>query len=462
MDSVGTLKILIEADTAGLTSQLKRATNNIVNFVGSMNKQEINWTSILSRTISPAIISGIASTFALALSQSMTFANAMTQTANISTEAFGENSSAAKAAALDIQASTGASASSVAESIGIATRSLKDYAAGQALVAEAAKYSLVTGIPLLELVNELTPVMEQWGITDATEIKNTIEDLFGVAAQGKVSISSLLSAMSDTGPMLKGKTSILEASSALEAFSNQAGMTAPSAISIFKKIASAAFGDIKDQAQLSAMGVGNIKKAVEDGGMTKAIANLESSFNRLGNTSKVILAQNAGFDDKTVANLVSASKSYSTIAKDSKIISENASTLGKNIENNLSASNKLQVAWGALKTQLIGIMEKSGVFDTITEAMTYLADLLKNPKQTISETAAGFNWTDLIKGSMGMFDVFGMSKLFGANSASAATSTSQTNTYNYNNYISSNYMGSGKTTLSPNLDYSSYYGYNKK
>lgn len=457
--SIGALKILIEADASGLTSQLKKASSSITSFVGSMNKQEVNWTQILSRTISPAIISGIAATFALALTQSMSFANQLTQTANTSTEAFGENSVAATKSALAIQAVTGQSANSVAEAMGLATRALGKYASGEALVSEASKFALVTGIPLLDLVKELIPVMQQWGITDAEKIKMTIEDLFGAADQGKVSIMDLIQTMGDTGAMLKGKTSIEEASAALEAFSNQSGNTSASAISVFGQVSKAAFGDIQEQAKLSALGVGNIQKAVEDGGMTKALADLEKSFGKLGTASQIILASNAGFDSTTTANLISASKSYASMAIDSKTILDNESILGKKIEENLSPTNKLQVAWGSLKSTLTELINKTGLIDALSDSMSYLSDLIKNPKETLKETAKGFSVMDLFTGvGVGAVDIFSvLGKMFGKDQGNN-TSNSQSNTYNYNNYINSNVAGSPNTPSS-NLDYAKTHGY---
>ena len=91
--------------------------------------------------------------------------------------------------------------------------------------------------------------------------------MFGAAEQGKVSIQDLLSTMSNTGTMLKGKTTIEDAAGSLEAFSNQAGNTAPAAIKVFQQLADAGFGDIQEQAKLTAMGSGNIADAIKKAGM---------------------------------------------------------------------------------------------------------------------------------------------------------------------------------------------------
>ena len=458
MDTIGALKILIEADASGLTSQLKKAGSSITNFVGQMNKQEVNWTQILSRTISPAIISGIAATFALALTESLSFTNALTKSANTSTDAFAQNSAEATKSALAIQATTGQSAMSVVEAMGIATRALGSYASGQALVAEASKFALVTGIPLLDLINKLIPVMQQWGITDANKITTTIEDMFGAADQGRIGIMDLLQTMGETGAMLKGKTSIEEASAALEAFSNQAGNTATSAMTVFKKVALATFGDIQSKAQLAALGVGNIGKIVDEGGVTKAIMSLEESFSKLGTTSKIILGANAGFDSTTVQNLSDAAKSYSSIAKDSKTIMENENKSGKEIENNKSQIDQLKIAWGGLKTE-IQKAYGDALLNFLTNTVSSVSDVLKG--ENLTKNVKFGDFMDMFGKNMAdLFTLGQAGKYFNWNdSFNKGNIVNNTNNTNNNTYIQSGMINASIGAISAEPTYSKYNGY---
>lgn len=353
-----TLKIIIEGDATGLTSQLKKAGNTITQFVGSMNRQEVDWTSILSKTISPAIISGIAATFATALMEAVNFQNSMTEAANTSTTAFQASSGAISSSALAIQAATGQSAGGVASAMGYASQALGNTTDATNLVAEASRYALSTGIPLMTLVQSFIPVLQEWGITGAQVIP-TIDKLFGSAAQGKIAIEDLLKSMANTGSMLVGKVSIDNAAASLEALSKEAGLTVPNAMAIFQKTAEASFGDIQAIAGLQTMGVnmGILNKAINSGDMAGALTAVDKSFIGIaGNAGKIAIASQAmGFSDSQLANISSAAKQFDIINKDTLAIQTNQKAEGEYIKGNLSNIDKIKQAWGSILTDLTGV-----------------------------------------------------------------------------------------------------------
>lgn len=437
-----TLKILIEADAAGLNSQLKRAGQSITSFVGQMNKQDINWEKILSGSISPAIIAGIASTFALAITEAVGFQNSMVQAANNSSTEFQSNMGQAGKAALDLQSTTGQSASDIATGLGIATKALGNYASGQALVTEASKFSLATGIDLLSLVNMLTPAMQQWGITDASEITKTIQGLFGVADQGKVSVRDLIDTMSNTGGVLRGKTDILSSAAALEAFSNQAGMTEKSAVTAFTEIANRT-QNVATAAQNTVLGMGSWNeqnKILKDSGMGGLLARMESSLTKMGASTASILLNHAGFSPADTANIITASHGYDMIAVAILKIKENMSTLGAGIENNISASDKLRVAWGLVKSDLAGfglaganyLANVLGGIDALFHPMELLHGEWLQLSEMSSGVASGF--TNITSGVGSILTTLstqasnvmgGISSLFGGGAANVAKPTAQ-------------------------------------
>lgn len=410
MAALDTLQILIEADSTGLTTQLKKAGATIQSFVNDMNKQEVNWQSIMTRAISPAIISGIAATFALALEQSLTFSNAMTESANVSTTAFQDNASSARDAALSIQSTTGQSASTVAQAMGYATRALGNYADGQALVAQASKYSLSTGQDLMTLVQELTPAMQMWGVTGAANVTKTITQLFGVAAQGKVPLSELLDTLTNTGAFLKGKTSIIEAGSSLEAFSNQAGMTAATAQNVFTSLAKN-LADNATAANNMVLGFGGLNSQIDiikSSGMAGFLATMEEHLTKIGDSTSSILLHHLGFSPEDTQNLINADKSFASIAPNSKSIAESSAITGQKILDNVSATGKLKVVWGELMSALtpagdmlvksltVGIQGINALINGAKEGIVSLVGLSVKLTESIAGTMAG----DKLKESM--------------------------------------------------------------
>lgn len=459
MSAIDTLQILVEADSSGLQTQLKKAGSTITNFVSSMNKQEVNWTNILSRSISPAIIAGIASTFALAIGQALNFTNAMGQAAANSSQAFTSNLAGAGQAALDIQAQTGQSASAIASSMGIATQALGNYAAGQALVTQASKIALVTGIPLATLVQKLTSVFTEWGINTAPEVTQGIINLFGAAQQGRVPLQQLLDVMAQTGAALQGKTSIDEAAASLEALSNQSGMTADAASKIFIKL-SDGFVDFNQGILNSTVGIKNMDKTIKESGMAGIIGQLEKYMNGVSEHTAQIMGNNAGFDKTTIAHLKLASENYKTIGEDTDIIVKNMALLGERAENTLTPTMKIRVAWSAILSDLTKLVAQSGLLDFIATGLENISAAIQNPKQILGEMLKAAAETAIKFSPMGNF-VSGAENLFnkisgnkGSSNTPAGPSVINNSTINYN--ISPHSIGGQSGAGSQGLDAQAY------
>lgn len=354
MASIGELELIIGADATALTAVIKDTTRTVTSLLDSMNSQSIDWEKILTGTISPAIIGGIASMMAIGIEQALNFQDAMTTAANNSSTAFQDGMGNASSSVLGISNATGQSASDVATNTGLAATALGSMAAGTALVSQAAILANAGIGDLGTNVSELIPVMKEWGITDAGQIVTTITELAGVAHQGQVPLSQLLDAMSNTGGVLQGKTDILSAASSLEAYSNQAGMTANTAVISFTKIANN-LQNTATASQNTVIGMGSYNNQLtilKNLGIDGLLAKMESSLEKMGPSTASILLNNAGFSPTDTANIQKAAKSYSDLVPSTQTIAANALTMGTNIETNISDLQKLQDAWNKVKNDL--------------------------------------------------------------------------------------------------------------
>lgn len=360
MNPLDTLTILIEADAAGLNTQLQKAGASIQSFISEMNSQSINWEQILAGTISPAIITGIAATFAMALEQELSTLSSATNAANTTDVSAlpGENpatgSQAIQSSALAIQAQTGQAAGDIATALGTATQVLGNYAQAEDLVSTAAQFATATGEDLNTIVKETAPLFADWGVKTA-DTSSTLTDLFGTAAQGKVSVDQLSTSLTGVGATLEqyGVT-IPQATAAIESLSNQVGMTGPAAVNTFGVITKA-LSTFQGKTAFTAMTGINLTKALKDGGLPEVMADLEKKFSGMSESSALILGNEAGFDANTINHLRDAATSSGTLVKSTQAIIANSNTLGTSIENNLSPLAKMKVAWGKVLTDITGL-----------------------------------------------------------------------------------------------------------
>lgn len=382
-----TIEILIEANSAGMQTQLKQAGNTIQSFVNKMNEGSINWQKILTEGISDAVLVGIAGTFAEALASSIDFNNALVTSSNNSSQAFTSNLQNASNAAINTSNATGQSASDVVSAYAYATTALNDYASGHSLVDEASKIATATGMNLIDVVKAFIPVAQEWQIP-ASGMASALRNLYGESLNGEVGLSQLLSVMGNTGGVLHLSTNITDAGAALEAFSKQAGMTPDSAAAVYEKISNNLL-NTATSAQNSAIGMGSYNhqlSVLKSAGMGGLLADMEKHLKDMGDDTAKILLSNAGFSTTDVANLVSADKSYASIAQETKDIAANAPKLAANAEANLSVTTQLGQAWNRIKND---IMEIFG--PTALTTLKGFASILDGISKTIEGAANIFS-----------------------------------------------------------------------
>lgn len=423
MAAIDTLEILIEANAQGLTSQLKRATDSITSFVSSMNKQEVDWTSILSRTISPAVISGVAALFATAISQSLQFSQTVAQTAAQSTSTFQDGADKVGQSALNISNTTGASAGSVAQALGIAAKSFSDLALQQLVVTDASMLSERGFGSLTDVTKQLSDVLVAWGINSVGAGSDALDKLIVSSNNSKLSFSDFVSTITSNGPALKDVLSFQDAVTGLAAFSKETGVTKTVAIDSFTAIAKAA-QDPLDQMNILAGGPGKIAEALKSGGIIEGFQLVGETINKYPTVAAQLLGKQMGLTADSVSTFRDLSvKDLQDVAAEQQKLIANQQTISGLFDNSKSVLSEF--------------------FRFITNAWNAIIALFQNPQKTAGGILgiAG----DLSQGPSGISDLLGkgaegiMGLLGGGSKVNSETSqgggpsnNSFSNTFNIN------------------------------
>ena len=452
-----TIEILIEANSAGMQIQLKKSGDTIQTFVSKMNEGSINWQKILTEGISDAVLVGIAGTFAEALASSIDFNNALVNSSNNSSQAFTSNLQSAAQSAISTSNATGQSASDVVDAYAYASTALNDYAAGHALVDEAAKISTATGLNLMDVVKASTDAMQQWQVP-TSDVASALQTLYGESLQGKVGFMQLLDSMSTTGPMLNAISTIQDAGATIEGLSTQTGMTAKSATEFFNGMTTS-LDNQADATKGATFGLGGLQKQqelIKNLGLSGYFSTLEGNMKTMGADTASILAQHAGFSPDVVQNIIAADVAYQDLQGRVADIARNAPALGKSAEGNLSSATKLSQVWTRIKNDVMEIfgpvtMKALEVFTTNMNAIATVLDgiaaafqpglmqddaLNKSPSRGVAadSTALMIGNPTFPKGS---FDSLASNK--------SSPSGNTTNIVNSNNTTTNNKLGSGSS-----------------
>ena len=483
MNNIGTLKLLIEADSVGLTSQLKRASNTIVNFVGQMNKQEVNWTSILSRSISPAIIAGIASTFALAIGEALNFQNTMSNVATGSSDAFANNLGDAGKSVLDLSSKTGISMSDMASASSLLSHYIDvNSEAFKSFSEEVGNFAYSAGLNYKDLLTSTLPTMKDWGIS-AENMSSSINDMVSASQNGVIPLDELSQILGKTADGLRGLISLKDVAYYLEKLSSI--IPKDDASKIIEAIGKAA-ADALDPLNLLLGGpdwVGATLKAKGMQGVLDGIVKvtgqgtivsqqLAKAMGVSPETAKTI----SDYKDKIVllhTEVDKAEKAETTLKEKTEALTTPTKELGKAWNALLVDISKLGGGAGTavvnwLTNMLKGIDALFHPLETLKGYFDELKDGFKNLStgnikesgifNTITSPLSGFS-----SSNMGLLsNIFsGLSSLFNPKTASASGMSSNVVTNNYvnNNNFNSSTMGSSGQVTPYSSEYLKTQGY---
>lgn len=368
---VDTLEILLEANSRGLQSQLKRSSETIKSFVSSMNKQEVSWTSILTRTIQPAIITGIAGMFATAITQAVSFQKQVSDAAIQSSGEYEQSYSDIDKSAKKISSATGQSTSEVADALATISRSTLDAAAQYEVVYTASLLAQKGFGELNEITKILGNSMSNWGITTAEEAKTALNSLFNSASVGKFTMLELANEMEKVGVALRDKISFSDAVGSLAAFSAQTQITKEVASESFSKIAEAAQNPL-DSINIMVGGVGRIADVIKEKGIVGAFQEVAEAIQKYPTAAAVELGKNFGLSADAVTQFRNTS-----IPQLQEVYDELDKIKSKQLEVNEALRSSYSF-WDNLKVLFQSIKNTLG--DIFRNALSQLGNLFTEGK----------------------------------------------------------------------------------
>lgn len=399
-EAIGTLKILVEADTGGLTSQLKRAGTSVTSFIGQLNKQEVNWTSILSRTISPAIISGIAATFALAIGETLSFQNSMSNAAIAGSQAFSDNLGYAGKSVLGLSSQTGIGMDKMASASAFLSHYIDSSSdVFKSFSEQVGAFAFAAGLDYKNLLETTLPTMKDWGVK-AGNMAEGINSMVSASQHGVISLDELSGVLGkmatgfrDTGIPLKDVAFYLEELSTI--------IPKDDAVKIMEAIGTAATNAL-DPMNLLLGGPAWVERTLKAKGIQGVLDGIVATLGAGGVTAQV-LGQKMGIPPETVRSIKDYSAQIRNVSVDVKKAEDGMTDLGKKTVDLMTPSKELAKTWNTFTNDLITIAAPA-----LTSVIKALDSVLKDPMPVVSEIAGLAN--PIIGGAQ---DIFGlMSSIF--------------------------------------------------
>lgn len=371
MTVLDTLEVVIEADRTGLESQLRRASQSIQQFVSSMNSQQVSWTQILTKSITPALMASIASSFAMAVTQALKFQNAL-QAASLNTsDSFKVNSGGITDSVLEISKSTGQSASDVATAMGILGNSYKDAGTQLAILNDISKVATIRNLALAEAVEYLNPVLQNWGIDTVPEANRTISALSYATSLGKIQFDDLTKSISEAGFALRGSISASDAAIQLEKLSTVSGQTSQMVISQFDVISK---GLVDTYSNLNVLngGFDHMQNLLKTGGLPAVFQQISDTLRQAG-PAAAELGKNMGFTAEQVRVLVESGKggAFGSVKQSADEAALSVKDLNLQFQESLTFTKLLGIAWNSAMTDLLSLLR-----DVNKDMGKFLGDLL--------------------------------------------------------------------------------------
>lgn len=410
MQAIDTLQVLIEADATGLTSQLQKAGAQIESFVSSMNDQQISWTQVLSRDLTPALMASIASTFAIAITQALQFQNAVTNASQSAGTAFGSNSAAMSDAAASFSEKTGASATDTADAMGIIGQTFKDTADAQAVLNTVTEEAQIKGTSVASMATLLVPLFKEWGLSGA-DTANAMAVLNTSVAAGAIPFDTLISSLTDVGPSLKNVTDIQHAASEAELASVSPGMDAATSLNALKVAAQAVQNPLSNAGVLFS-GLGN---TIKTEGLGAAFGDMATKIQNAGSAAQV-LYQQTGLAADSISHLqTSGVPALDAVdAAAAKLILD-TKPLPDQLDASLTVTKKLGQAWNEFVTTLMTTVAPPIIklltdgLSLITTELKTLGEIANDPNGFFSSLKglSASDWESSLQTGLSALPVFG-------------------------------------------------------
>ncbi len=451
MAVLDTLQILIEADSHGLETQLKRSADTVKTFIDKVNGQQANWQKVLAGSLDPAIINGIASSFALAITQAMSFQSSMMNLGN---------STAGTSSVLDAATGSisgglvnaanqaGASLNTTNNAFQMLAKQIGASAATQQFTGQIGLLASELGTNLGELMPQIVELFDQWGVNSVPAAEAALTGLTESLGKGKFTFSELLDTISKQGPLLQSRTNISDLALQLQSLSNSSTLSKGTILNDFEAISNSVADPLSKMNLLAGTG----KAFTGPDGLITAMGKLTDFLGKSGIAAQTFGSE-FGLSASSVKENASTSSSEIQKVKDSTDKMRIALT---NLNDYLTAHESIQTKFGqdwseimSSLTQRVGVPVLDALLkgiDNVNAAMkgsVSWKDFFESIPSGISQTAqglasAGFNAEVFVgKGLQGFgqgiqglitdsLGLSGASKLGGSNHA-PQTSSNATN-----------------------------------
>ncbi len=394
MAALETLEILIEADRSGLESQLKQASTSIQTFVSSMNRQEVNWTQILSKSVTPALIATIASTFAIAITQALQFQNAMQQSSLSAADSFGNNAANMSDAVLQTSSDTGKSATDVATAMGAVEQVFKSAADAQTVLNAVAEEASIRNMEVADAAKTLVPLFNQWG-ESASNVSNDLAVINASVKEGRINFDDLTTALTEqASAFVKVGMSIPQVASQLELISRDSSLTNDVVVSTFDAISKAIMNP-NDQLNVLLGGINRVADDINRGGLPAVFKDISDHIRSAGNNA-VSLYSATGLSAKAITQFGEQGKSaFDQIIPESDKLISNVSNLKTQMDQNMTATKELSKAWTNFMNDILAGPGKAftGFLTDLTNGADTLLQMLEGNKDVMSQVLSGIGST---------------------------------------------------------------------
>lgn len=343
-----TLLIKIDGDARGIQSVIRGAVTTATGAVNQINKQEVDWTSIFTRAVTPAIISGVASMFAYAIDQSLQFQQAMNETGTAAGENAGQIAQMGQSA-LTLSTQVPQSAQDIANAMVQLSAIFSNTADQQSVVAAMSELSASGFGSLNDIVSASTNIFKQFGVTTADQAVQVLTDLMHAAEGAKETIPALASQFSGFSDELPGANKTLTSFNGLiSTFASEvANLGANGAQQIFAALASSS-SSAAGPMEILGQSFGSIQRSLMTDGGLSAIMQASKTLADMG-PDAALVATSFGLSATQVSQFQTNATKLSSVADTQKQIATNQQTITDAYNLSDSSLRDLQLDWAKFK-----------------------------------------------------------------------------------------------------------------
>ena len=322
--------------------------------VDQLNKQEVNWTSIFTRAVTPALISGVGSMIALSITQAMQFQQALNTTGTAAGASAAQIAQVGQAA-VQMSTTVPASAQDIADSMFQVSKIFGTNTDAANEVTQAMTQLAGAGFGSLNDITQASmQIFRQWGITTSKDAIAALTALMHGAEGSGQSFTALTSQVSGfSDPLVAAGIKFDSFNKIVAAFSSDIVNVGDSgAVSIFDGLAQGADKANSPMAIIAGSTAAIKKSLVDDGGLS-AIQKMSSVFSSQYGNNVGLIAEKMGLTDSAVAGIVNSGKDMPKILTDAADIGTKAETISEAYAKAGSVIRDLEVDFNKVRAAIM-------------------------------------------------------------------------------------------------------------